>query len=71
MLISYQLKSLQMYDIAQNYRILHKVVQRFSQHNLKNSNHCRIQNFVKKNNDLNKTCTYVHDFRFKKLHLSK
>jgi hypothetical protein len=28
--------SLQRYDIAQNYRILHRVVQRLSQHNLKN-----------------------------------
>jgi hypothetical protein len=30
-----KLNSLQRYDIAQNYRILHRVVQRLSQHNLK------------------------------------
>jgi hypothetical protein len=35
--------SLQIYNIAQNYGILHKVVQRLSQHNLKISNHCHIQ----------------------------
>jgi hypothetical protein len=31
----WKLSSLQRYDIAQNYRILHRVVQRLSQHNLK------------------------------------
>jgi hypothetical protein len=31
------INSLQIYDIAQNYRILHKVVQRLSQHNPKMS----------------------------------
>jgi hypothetical protein len=30
-----KLNSLQRYDIAQNYRILHRVIQRLSQHNLK------------------------------------
>jgi hypothetical protein len=34
-----KLNSLQRYDIAQNYRILHRVVQRLSQHNLKISHH--------------------------------
>jgi hypothetical protein len=35
--------SLQTYDTEQNYRILHKVVQRLSQHNLKMSNHRHIE----------------------------
>jgi hypothetical protein len=39
-----KINSLQIYDIAQNYRILHKVVQRLSQHHLKMSNHRHIQN---------------------------
>jgi hypothetical protein len=34
-----KLNSLQTYDIAQNYRILHTVVQRLSQHNLNISHH--------------------------------
>jgi hypothetical protein len=34
--------SLQSYDTAQNYNILHRVVQRLSQHNLKISHHCHI-----------------------------
>jgi hypothetical protein len=37
-----KLNSLQRYDIAQNYRILHRVVQRLSQHNLKISQHRHI-----------------------------
>jgi hypothetical protein len=37
-----KLNSLQRYDIAQNYRILHRVVQRLSQHNLKISHHRHI-----------------------------
>jgi hypothetical protein len=37
-----KLSSLQRYDIAQNYRILHRVVQRLSQHNLKISHHHHI-----------------------------
>jgi ssDNA-specific exonuclease RecJ len=37
------LNSLQTYGIAQNYRNLHKVVQRFLQHNLKMWNHRHIQ----------------------------
>jgi hypothetical protein len=37
-----QLNSLQRYDTAQNYRILHSVVQRLSQHNLKISHHRHI-----------------------------
>jgi hypothetical protein len=37
-----KLNSLQRYDIAQNYRILHRVVQRLSQHNLKISQHHHI-----------------------------
>jgi hypothetical protein len=37
-----KLNSLQRYDITQNYRILHRVVQRLSQHNLKISHHCHI-----------------------------
>jgi hypothetical protein len=35
--------SLQRYEIARNYRNLHKVVQTLSQHNLKISNHRHIQ----------------------------
>jgi hypothetical protein len=34
-----KLNSLQRYDIAQNYRLLHRMVQRLSQHNLKISHH--------------------------------
>jgi hypothetical protein len=37
-----KLNSLQRYDIAQNYRILNRVVQRLSQHNLKISHHRHI-----------------------------
>jgi hypothetical protein len=37
-----KLNSLQRYNIAQNYRILHRVVQRLSQHNLKISHHRHI-----------------------------
>jgi hypothetical protein len=37
-----EVKSLQSYDIAQNYRILHTVVQRLSQHNLKIAHHHHI-----------------------------
>jgi hypothetical protein len=40
---SNNISSLQRYDIAQNYGILHEVVQRLSQHNLKMSNHRHIQ----------------------------
>jgi hypothetical protein len=36
------LNSLQRYGIAQNYRILHRMVQRLSQHNLKISHHRHI-----------------------------
>jgi tRNA C32,U32 (ribose-2'-O)-methylase TrmJ len=38
-----KINSLQIYEISQNYRILHQVVQRLSQHNLKISNHRHIQ----------------------------
>jgi hypothetical protein len=34
--------SLQNYDSVQNYKILHRVVQRLSQHNLKISHRCHI-----------------------------
>jgi hypothetical protein len=34
-----EVNSLQRYDIAQNYRILHRVVQRLSQNNLKISHY--------------------------------
>jgi hypothetical protein len=37
-----KLNSLQRYDTAQNYRILHRVVQRLSEHNLRISHHCHI-----------------------------
>jgi hypothetical protein len=37
-----KLNSLKRYDIAQNYIILHRVVQRLSQHNLKISHHRHI-----------------------------
>jgi hypothetical protein len=37
-----KLNSLQRYDIEKNYRILHRVVQRLSQHNLKISHHRHI-----------------------------
>jgi hypothetical protein len=37
-----KLNSLQRYDITQNYRILHRVVQRVSQHNLKIPHHHHI-----------------------------
>jgi hypothetical protein len=55
MQLSYQLKnnkfnnnkinSLRIYGIAYNYKILHEVLQRLSQHNLKISNHRHIQKF--------------------------
>jgi hypothetical protein len=38
-----QINSLYEYHIAQNYIILHKVILRLSQHNLKKSNHRHIQ----------------------------
>jgi hypothetical protein len=38
-----KINSLQRYGIAQNYRILHKVVQRLPQHNLNISNYRYIQ----------------------------
>jgi tRNA C32,U32 (ribose-2'-O)-methylase TrmJ len=44
-----KISSLQTYDTAQNYRILHKAVQRFSQHNLKMSNHRHIQKLRQRN----------------------
>jgi hypothetical protein len=53
-----KINSLQNHDIAQNYRILHKVVQRLFQHNLKISKNSCIQKIYK--NDLNKMCRYVH-----------
>jgi hypothetical protein len=56
-----KLNILQRYDIAHNYRILHRVVQRLSQHNLKISHHSHFKNCVKQNNDSNKTYRYVHD----------
>jgi hypothetical protein len=37
-----KLNSLQRYEIVQNYRIIHRVVQRLSQHNLKISPHRHI-----------------------------
>jgi hypothetical protein len=37
-----ELNTLQRYDIVQNYRILHRVVQRLSQHNLNISHHRHI-----------------------------
>jgi hypothetical protein len=42
-----EINSLQRYD-AQNYRILHKVVQRFSEPNFKISNHHHIQKLHKR-----------------------
>jgi hypothetical protein len=42
-IIIIMLNSLQRYDIAQNYRILHRVVQRLPQYNLKILHHCHIQ----------------------------
>jgi hypothetical protein len=56
-----KINSLLTYDIAQNDRILHKVVQLLSQHNLKMSNHSHIQKLQKENNDSNKACRFVHD----------
>jgi hypothetical protein len=43
--------SLQTYDTAHNYRILHKAVQRLSQHNLKMLNRRHIQNLSQRKND--------------------
>jgi hypothetical protein len=40
-----KINTLQTYGAAQNYRILHKVIQRLSQHELKNSNHRHIRKF--------------------------
>jgi hypothetical protein len=37
------INSLQRYDIAQHYKILHNVVQRLSQHSITIWNHCHIQ----------------------------
>jgi hypothetical protein len=39
-----KINSLQIYDITQSYKILHKAVQRLSRHNLKMSNNDHIQN---------------------------
>jgi hypothetical protein len=39
-----KVNSLQIYDIAQNYSILHKVVQSLSEHNLRILIHHHIQN---------------------------
>jgi hypothetical protein len=41
------INNLQRYGIAQNYRILHKVVQRLSQHNLRISNQRHIHKLAK------------------------
>jgi hypothetical protein len=41
--------SLQLYDIAENYRILHKVVRRLYQHNPKISKYHHIQNLSQRN----------------------
>jgi hypothetical protein len=38
-----KVNTLQVYDSAQNYRILHKAVQHLSQHNLKVLKYCRTQ----------------------------
>jgi hypothetical protein len=43
-----KLHSLQRYDIAQNYRILRKVIQQLSQHYLKMLYHLHIQKLRKK-----------------------
>jgi hypothetical protein len=57
-----KLNSLQRYDIAKKYRILHRVVQRLSQHNLKISAPSPyLKNCFKQNNYSNKTYRYVHD----------
>jgi hypothetical protein len=54
-----KINSLQVYDIAQNYKILHKVVQRLSQHNLRTT--AIFKSSVKEHDDSNKTCRYVRD----------
>jgi glutathione peroxidase-family protein len=56
-----KINCLQRYDITENYKILHKVVQHLYQHNLKIVNYHCIQISVKETNDWNKTCRYVHD----------
>jgi hypothetical protein len=56
-----KINSLQIYDTAQNYTILHKVVQSLSQHNL------TFISSVEENNDSNRTCRYVHDLSMYKI----
>jgi hypothetical protein len=55
-----KINSLQTYDIAQNYRVLHEVVQCWSQHNFKFQTTTILIGFIKENNDSNKTYKYVH-----------
>jgi hypothetical protein len=60
-IINNKLKTLQRYDTAKNYIILHRVIQRLSQHNLEISHHCNIKNLVKQNKNSNITRRYVRD----------
>jgi hypothetical protein len=50
------INSLQIYDTTQNYGILHEVVQRFSQHNFKISNHRHSQKLHKKKIEIKLVC---------------
>jgi hypothetical protein len=65
-----KINSLQIYDTTQNYRILHKLVQHLSQHNLKILNHGHIQNLHQRKQWFKYTCmsTLLH---CNKLHLTK
>jgi hypothetical protein len=49
-----------LYDIFQNYRIVHKVVQRLPQHNPKFRNTTNFESPVKESNDSNKSYRYAH-----------
>jgi hypothetical protein len=59
--LRWKLNSLQRYDIAQNYRILHAVVQIYHKITSTFRTIAIFKNCVKQNNDSNKTYRYVHD----------
>jgi hypothetical protein len=54
---------------AQNFRILYKVDQRLSLHNLIISKYHKYSKAPSKKNDSNKTCGYVHDLSIYKTSL--
>jgi hypothetical protein len=66
-----KINSVQIYNIAQNYRILHKIVHPVSQRKLTISKYRHIQKLRhRKQYDSSKRCRYVHNFQYTKLNLS-